>query len=572
MPRIHYILVLFIASCLCSCLDSSTATQEQKDCFGQIQCALDSAPHYRQLLDLKLQDYKRRAADSSSVEATYYYNKLITGGYASFDSDSASLYISRNLLLAAQHNQPEWTVDSWLQQSYLNNSIGLLEDAAAALEKVKHLPKTPAQLQNYYLECISYWSNRAISLNLPIPDAKAMAYADSLLAMGDAIAKPVQLHARYWSETEPQKKHALIQEMVQELAAMPADSEWYSLLHHEAGYLAQMEGDMALALQLYTRNIVTELSHASRSIPMLASVSNMALECGELDYAKRFLLAVIAMQQDYPERIRTVSNPLYTDLIRLNDAIQSREQQVSQRVVWLSAVLGVSLVLAIVLLVMVGQLLRKKTNLQHALQQKMQQLDEKSAHLEVEHRKLSAANEQLSQQEALLREEREHLEEANYLKEEYIGQLFATNSEYLQKISALKKDINRKLMAKQYEQAVQITSMKSEKNAEEQHELWNKFDEVFLQLFPDFVSQFNGLLRPEEQITLRAGEKLNTDLRIYALVRLGVSSSVKIGKILGLSTQTVYNARQKLRARATDSDEEFAVRVKNTILSFRTFR
>jgi hypothetical protein len=85
--------------------------------------------------------------------------------------------------------------------------------------------------------------------------------------------------------------------------------------------------------------------------------------------------------------------------------------------------------------------------------------------------------------------------------------------------------------------------------------------------FPDFVEQFNGLLRPEERITLRAGEKLNTDLRIYAMVRLGINSSTKIAKILGLSTQSVYNARQKMRARATESEEEFPVRVRRLAIN-----
>ncbi len=564
MKNIKLILAsLFLISILCSCRPTSTATPEQQACFEQVQVALDSASQYRYIFELKLQDYKNKTSSAPSVDAAYYYNKLITGCYYSFDSDSAAFYINRNMLLAEQENHPEWMVDCLLQLSYLHNFTGMLEETAGVLARVKEMPKTFIQQQNYYLECISYWSNRAISLDLPNPDPMAHAYADSLLAMGDALPEPMKLHARFWSETAPEKKHELLQEMTKMLPALSPDDEWYTRLYGEAGILAQVEGNMTLALQLFTRQIVAQFSNVDRTIPMLATVSGMALDCGELDYAKNFMMAVVAMQKDYPDRIRTVSKPLYSRIIQLNDAIQLREKAVSDRIVWLSVILAVSLLAAIALLLTVYQLLKKKTALQDALQQKIQQLDENTANLEQEHRKLSEANAQLSQQDVLLREEREHLEEANYLKEEYIGQMFATNSEYLQKIAALKKDINRKLMAKQYEQAVQMTSSKSEKNVEEQHELWNKFDEIFLQLFPDFIEQFNGLLRPEEQITLKAGEKLNTDLRIYALVRLGINNSVKIGKILGLSTQTVYNARQKMRARATENEVEFPVRVKN---------
>ncbi|MCF0160796.1 MAG: hypothetical protein HUJ99_08390, partial [Bacteroidaceae bacterium] len=369
---------------------------------------------------------------------------------------------------------------------------------------------------------------------------------------------------RFWRETQPEKKHELLQEMLELLPTLPVENEWYTRLYQEAGWLAHVEKDEELSLQCFTKQLVVDISQVNRaSLSMLATVASMALNCGELDYAKRFITALIAIQQDYPDRIRQTSTPLYPFITQLNDAIQLREQQASQRVVWLSAVLAVLLLGALALLLMNAHLLRKKTALQASLQEKMQQLDEKTIKLEQEHRNLSEANRQLEAAGEQLREEQAHLEEANYLKEEYIGQMFATNSEYLQKISTLKRDINRKLMAKQYEQAIQLTSTKSDKDAEEQHELWNKFDDVFLQLFPDFVEQFNGLLRPEEQIVLRAGERLSTDLRIYALVRLGISSSVKIGKILGLSTQTVYNARQKMRARATESDVEFPVRVKN---------
>ncbi|MBR5068001.1 MAG: hypothetical protein IKX25_01230, partial [Bacteroidales bacterium] len=120
---------------------------------------------------------------------------------------------------------------------------------------------------------------------------------------------------------------------------------------------------------------------------------------------------------------------------------------------------------------------------------------------------------------------------------------------------------------RQYDLALQATKPNSENDIKEQHELWAKFDDIFLRIFPDFVEQFNALLRPEERIALRQGEKLNTDLRIYAMVRLGINNSTKIAKILGLSTQSVYNARQKMRARANESDEEFAVRVRRLAIN-----
>jgi hypothetical protein len=270
------------------------------------------------------------------------------------------------------------------------------------------------------------------------------------------------------------------------------------------------------------------------------------------------------MQQDYPDRIR---QPFYSFMTELNDATRSRLEEESRRNLTLLIVAAVSFIVMALLFVFAFYNLRRRIRLQRLLKEKNQLLTENSKRLKDEQLRLRDANEALRQASADLKEESTRLSEANYLKEEYIGQMFATCSEYLQKIEVVKRDINRKLTARQYDLALKATRPKNEDDMKEQHELWAKFDEIFLQLFPDFVEQFNGLLRPEERITLRAGEKLNTDLRIYAMVRLGINSSTKIAKILGLSTQSVYNARQKMRARATESEEEFPVRVRRLAIN-----
>lgn len=87
---------------------------------------------------------------------------------------------------------------------------------------------------------------------------------------------------------------------------------------------------------------------------------------------------------------------------------------------------------------------------------------------------------------------------------------------------------------------------------------FHTFDQVFLNIYPDFVQDFNALLRPEEQIVPKEGELLNTDLRIYALVRLGITDSVKIADFLHCSVQTVYNNRLRVRNKSLIPKTEFA--------------
>lgn len=553
------LLFLFLIS---SCSQTQRATKIEKECFSQIISVLDSAAHYKNIRDSKVEEYKKNAS-SSSVESAYFYNKLLVENYMYFNLDSVQVYIDRNLALAEKAGKEEWMIETMITQCDLMSREGMLEECAEMLRNIGLNPLKKEQKLDYYIAQINYWSNRAIFLDLPLPDPMCVAYSDSIIAIENNENSPYFLYAKYWNETNPEKKEAVRDLIKKHVDEMPSTQYWYPILCMNVGWLSSLSNDTENELIYYTKGICEQIARVDRSVPMLPAVARRALEVGELETAQRLYSAVIAIQQDYPDRIRSANRPFYPALMNLSQVSLEKIKEQARYSSIISWILALCLLVAVWALYSVMVSSRKRRQLHEDLEEKMKMLHEKTAELEKERALLHTANEALSQKGTELQEEGERLREANFLKEEYIGQMFATCSAYLQKMADLKKDINRKLVARQYEMALTMTHAKSDKDIEEQHELWNKFDEIFLQLFPDFVEQFNTLLRPEEQIVPRSGEKLSTDLRIYALVRLGISSSVKIGKILGLSTQTVYNARQKMRARATESSIEFPVRVRN---------
>lgn len=571
---IRSLFTLLVLLTLVSCRPKCSTPPAISECFDRLVTALDSSESYHQIQEKKLIDYKRKAASAGSDEARFYHYKLITELYYEFDVDSTEYYVQKNLEIARRNGKPQWEADCYLQAAHLYNCIGFFEQGREALDALSTLDKTFDQRLQYYLETIDYWNSRAIFLNTPNPDPMGQAYADSVLELGGRVPMPLQVHAKVWKETDNERKAALVEELKRTIDQMSPEDPWYALLCGEAGllslYVSNLLPDATRGsneqdeVEYLTRYVVSSLRNVSRVTPLLIYVEQVALRYGELDIANRFLSALVRMQQDYPDRIR---QPFYSFMTELNDATRSRLQEESRRNLTLLIVAAVSFIVMALLFVFAFYNLRRRIRLQRLLKEKNQLLTENSKRLKDEQLRLRDANEALRQASADLKEESTRLSEANYLKEEYIGQMFATCSEYLQKIEVVKRDINRKLTARQYDLALKATRLKNEDDMKEQHELWAKFDEIFLQLFPDFVEQFNGLLRPEERITLRAGEKLNTDLRIYAMVRLGINSSTKIAKILGLSTQSVYNARQKMRARATESEEEFPVRVRRLAIN-----
>ena len=97
---------------------------------------------------------------------------------------------------------------------------------------------------------------------------------------------------------------------------------------------------------------------------------------------------------------------------------------------------------------------------------------------------------------------------------------------------------------------------------DELKDFYRSFDSIFLHIYPDFINDFNSLLQPDKRITPKEGELLNTDLRIYALVRLGITDSIKIAEFLHCSPQTVYNNRFKVRTHALVPKKDFAEAVR----------
>lgn len=151
------------------------------------------------------------------------------------------------------------------------------------------------------------------------------------------------------------------------------------------------------------------------------------------------------------------------------------------------------------------------------------------------------------------------LKESNQVKEEYIAYLFNLCSEYIDDMDKQRVALSRKLKAGQVSDMAKELSRS--KSSDYLKVFFEKFDTIFLDLFPGFIDSFNELLHPDARIYPHNGELLTPELRIYALVRLGINDSTRIASLLHYSPQTVYNYRLKIRNKAIVPKKEFASRV-----------
>lgn len=553
---INLIIVIASGICLSACYtNSSKATSQDLYYFALLDSTISQSANNLGRFENRIAELQQKCNSAQNIDEVYFYQRLLSETYMEWNADSALIYIDRNLELARREARQDWEAESYIIQAQTNNSAGLLDKTRAALDKAHRFSMKKEMRLNYLIGEMTYWNNRAIQLNMPTPDPHSTIYADSIMRLEPSAESPYHMYAKAWYITDPQAKNTLQQELMSYSDAMNPDDIWYDKLTECTGMIAYVNGDIANEIKYYSLSLVCKFNRTSRHLPQLTTIGSLARDLGELTYAAHFYNTAIEIQTDHPEHVYNGRAGMGNSIMQFHNAATQRLEEEVVMNKWLTICATSFMVLSLILLVYTIIQLRKRILLNRELAIRHQELA-------TSEQKLREANDGLTVKDKELQEANSQLLEANYLKEEYIGQLFFTCSEYLNKVEVLKKSVNRKLRAGQYAEATKQTDIADAKENAELHELWNKFDEVFLKLFPDFIKQFNGLLRPEERITLRSGEKMNTDLRIYALVRLGINNSVKIAKILGISNQTVYNARLKMRARATESELEFPVRVR----------
>ena len=174
-------------------------------------------------------------------------------------------------------------------------------------------------------------------------------------------------------------------------------------------------------------------------------------------------------------------------------------------------------------------------------------------------KKLQKAQQLITEAHAVQRSINEKLEEANKIKEEYIGYFFNLDSEFFVKLERLKRTLEQKLADRKFEEIRYIVNnihLKKEKE-----DLLRSFDTVFLRIFPNFVARFNALFKEEDQVKLKENELLNIDLRIFALIRMGITDNDKIAQILEYSVNTIYAYKTRIKNRSIVPNDEFEARI-----------
>ena len=546
------------------CADTSKhALEENRKLLHSLDSLLEQQDLFVRVKEERIKQLKMQYSRVKDVKELYAMNRMVYLEYRVYDADSALHYINKNIQLAQQTNNRTWEVVSLLEQSFVLTSSGLLTEALKAVSDIQP-EELPQNLRSEYFGrlCTLYSRLRDYSSeNSQLSEH----YNNLQKAFRDSVyltATPDEL--RYWNcrawlylgtpEIEPVK-----QAFEENKQTLSNDSRKYSIATYNLSAIYRSENNESKYLENLILSAMADIRSVNGDIGSLQEIAEYLFKHGEIDRAYNYILYCSQKAMLFHNRVRIVKMSHLQNQIYKAYQEQSRTQQ-KRLQASLIAVSFLFLVLIGAFLFIRKQMRRlKEANLK--LDSTNQKLSVNMDALSTAHQRLEEVNMQLKDLNTQLQEVNDQLRESNYVKEEYIGYVFNICSTYISKLEEFRKNINRKLKVGQIEDVKAMTDS-SATASNELKEFYQNFDTIFLHLYPDFVGDFNALLLPEERIELKEGELLNTELRIHALIRLGITDSVKIADFLHWSAQTVYNNRLRTRNKSIIPKEDFINAVK----------
>jgi hypothetical protein len=287
--------------------------------------------------------------------------------------------------------------------------------------------------------------------------------------------------------------------------------------------------DEKRSIQYMVMSSLSDIRAATKETAAMHTLARMLYEKGDTENAYIFIKQALNDAEFYGARQRKVQIMAILPLIasaRLNSVDE-------QRKVWFTYSAGVTI---LILIVVVFSIIISK------------QL-----------KKLKIAELIIREANRNLQEINHKLIEADKIKEEYIGYYFSNNSQYIDKIESFRNSIDQKLQTRKVDDIRYLVNTINP--VHEREELYFNFDKIFLKLFPDFVGTFNSYFEPEHRIILKENQLLNTELRIFALIRLGIHDAEKIAKILGYSVNTIYTYKNRVKSKSIIPNDEFDDRI-----------
>lgn len=461
---------------------------------------------------------------TTSLEQTYKLNNALFKTYQFYNFNNALKYIENNILIARQLKNTTYVNESKLKLGVLLVNTGRYKESIDALNEVDKKTLPNVLLDDYYIAFNEGYSG--LAYNTTVNSSKSnytklyIAYQDSLYSRLESDSEEsLRIKEKEFRDNRDLNMALKIND--QRLSKVSDGSRLFSLITFERSLLYELEENVTKQKEYLILSAISDITSSVKDNASLGTLAKILFTEGDIDRAHRYINFSYDDAEFYNSNLRFVnianSMPLITKAYEEKTAKQ--RERLQESLIFIS-------ILTVFLLVAVYFIYKQV-------------------------KKVSLARNELKTANEDLRKLYKELSEVDKIKEHYIGNFLNLYSEYISKLDVYRKLVSKYVNANQMNALLKLS--KSKQLIDEELEIFNKnFDSSFLHIYPDFVDAVNKLLKQDNQIHLEDKTKLNTELRILALLKLGITSSSKIAKILRYSVNTIYNYRAAIKSMAKD--------------------
>ena len=531
--------------------------------YRVLDAAIDSSSIYKkQKLDA-ISTLEKQYAAVRNDQDRYQFALSLFREYIAFVNDSALNYIQVCMECAERMGRKDLQTQSELSLAYQLADTGFYSEAEIHFKAISKdlltddMVITYLKGMNHLYGEMGYYSH-----DKRLRDqffSKSAAFRDSLLQIlpedsyGYNALKSVELNNQGKTEEALKCSDKWMK------LAKPGSRDYATMAFYRSEIFRNM-GDTDMERYWLVMSALTDIRQAIMDQAALWSLANSLMnEEGDLNRAYKYMDFSWECISYFSTHMRSwLVTPILT---RINDKYKQNLHQAYTNLIWTTVAISLLLIGLLVLLLYVSKKRRQLAVIRNELKNANDELGQLNYQLSAKNHDLSEANQRLSDINGQLQQANIHLNDSNRVKDEYIGKFLSVCSDYIDKLDNYRIKVNRKLKAGQQADVLRMTSSEQLKE-DELKELFDHFDDIFLRLFPTFIDDFNALLKPGEEIVPTEKNHLNTDLRIFALIRLGIEESSKIAEFLRYSPNSIYAYRARIKNKAIGNRDEFEKLVK----------
>lgn len=530
-------IIIFLCLCtICMCRLHAADSSRADSLLLKLDQAIKERPIYMEQKELKLVELKRLLHRQIPDEERFAILGTLLDEYRSFNTDSALHMAEEREQIAIRLGNREYIDNARMNKADVLGMTGMYKEVIDLMRNI-HIDRLPVDIHPYYYHIYRTVYGLMADYAVTAYEKKLYTeltdkYRDSLLLVNkdNLLIHTLIQSDQYNVRNEYDKAIRLLTDYL----ALQKDYEHdVAICAYTLSESYRLKGDKEKEKEYLIVSAMADMKTAVREYISLRKLAVLLYQEGDIERAYSYVKICMEDAAACNARLRKLEILEIFPII--NDAYQQKTEKQQEQMKW--ALVSISL-LSLFLLLAIFYVYKQMKKVAAARREVIDA-----------NKRLKELNDELHLSNAQLKEANHSIAENSYLKEEYIGRYMDQCSVYLEKMDNYRRSLGKIAATGNVEELYK--TIKSSKFIEgELKEFYTNFDNTFLQLFPTFVEDFNALLADDEQISLKAGERMNTELRIFALIRLGITDSVKIAQFLRYSVTTIYNYRTKVRNKA----------------------